>query len=97
MVSRVSTMSEAEQCIKRIQSHRGVKSVFVINNRGQTIKSSVNNPEEERRYAGLISELTKKTQSMVRELDSEVSWLVGDAFGHGAQSCVCWCRIRSSF
>mmetsp|Transcript_16831 Transcript_16831/g.28882 ORF Transcript_16831/g.28882 Transcript_16831/m.28882 type:complete len:407 (-) Transcript_16831:1821-3041(-) len=73
MVSRVSTMSEAEQCIKRIQSHRGVKSVFVINNRGQTIKSSVNNPEEERRYAGLISELTKKTQSMVRELDSENS------------------------
>eukprot|EP00516_Mucochytrium_quahogii_P012291 CAMPEP_0203792126 /NCGR_PEP_ID=MMETSP0100_2-20121128/5055_1 /ASSEMBLY_ACC=CAM_ASM_000210 /TAXON_ID=96639 /ORGANISM=" , Strain NY0313808BC1" /LENGTH=107 /DNA_ID=CAMNT_0050695597 /DNA_START=23 /DNA_END=346 /DNA_ORIENTATION=+ len=66
-------MSEAEQCIKRIQSHRGVKSVFVINNRGQTIKSSVNNPEEERRYAGLISELTKKTQSMVRELDSENS------------------------
>lgn len=64
--------SEAEQCIKRIQSHKGVKRVFVINSRGQTIRSSLNDPEEERRYAGLISELTKKTQSMVRELDPEV-------------------------
>mmetsp|Transcript_337 Transcript_337/g.824 ORF Transcript_337/g.824 Transcript_337/m.824 type:complete len:108 (-) Transcript_337:114-437(-) len=64
-------MSEAEQCIKRIQSHKGVKRVFVINSRGQTIRSSLNDPEEERRYAGLISELTKKTQSMVRELDPD--------------------------
>ncbi|CAK9104160.1 Superoxide-generating NADPH oxidase heavy chain subunit A (NADPH oxidase A) (Superoxide-generating NADPH oxidase flavocytochrome A) [Durusdinium trenchii] len=50
----------------------GVKRVFVINSRGQTIRSSLNDPEEEKRYAGLISELTKKTQSMVRELDPEV-------------------------
>jgi dynein light chain roadblock-type len=65
--------SEAEQCIKRIQSHKGVKRVFVINARGQTIRSSLNDPEEERRYAGLISELTKKTQSMVRELNPDDS------------------------
>jgi len=65
--------SEAEQAIKRIQSHKGVKRVFVINARGQTIRSSLNDAEEERRYAGLISELTKKTQSMVRELDPENS------------------------
>mmetsp|Transcript_1108 Transcript_1108/g.2658 ORF Transcript_1108/g.2658 Transcript_1108/m.2658 type:complete len:91 (+) Transcript_1108:204-476(+) len=66
--------SEAEQSIKRIQSHKGVKRVFIINNKGQIIRSSLNEPEEERRYAALISELTKKTQSMVRELDPEVSW-----------------------
>ncbi|GBG23973.1 Dynein light chain roadblock-type 1 [Hondaea fermentalgiana] len=64
--------SEAEQSIKRIQSHKGVKRVFIINSRGQTIRSSLNEPEEERRYAALISELTKKTQSMVRELDPEI-------------------------
>mmetsp|Transcript_1109 Transcript_1109/g.2661 ORF Transcript_1109/g.2661 Transcript_1109/m.2661 type:complete len:108 (+) Transcript_1109:204-527(+) len=65
--------SEAEQSIKRIQSHKGVKRVFIINNKGQIIRSSLNEPEEERRYAALISELTKKTQSMVRELDPENS------------------------
>lgn len=70
------SQSEAEQCIKRLQSHKGVKRVFIINNQGQTIRSSLNDPEEERRYAVLISELTKKTRSMVRELDPEVSRLL---------------------
>jgi hypothetical protein len=50
--------SEAEQCIKRIQSHKGVKRVFIINGQGQTIRSSLNDPEVERKYASLLSEVS---------------------------------------
>jgi len=50
-------------------SHKGVKKVFVINDKGQVIRSSMNDVEDEKKYAGLLSELTKKTQGVVRELD----------------------------
>mmetsp|Transcript_11137 Transcript_11137/g.12628 ORF Transcript_11137/g.12628 Transcript_11137/m.12628 type:complete len:112 (+) Transcript_11137:163-498(+) len=64
-------MSETEQRIKRIQSHKGVKSVFIINNQGQPIRSTINDPKLEKKYAVLISELTRKTRGVVRELDPE--------------------------
>ena len=63
--------ADTEQILKRIQSHKGVKRVFIINGQGQMLRSSLNDVETERRYATLISELTRKTSDMVRELDPE--------------------------
>lgn len=63
--------ADTEQILKRIQSHKGVKRVFIINSQGQMLRSSLNDLETERKYASLISELTRKTTDMVRELDPE--------------------------
>ena len=48
-----------------------MKRVFIINSQGQMLRSSLNDLETERKYASLISELTRKTTDMVRELDPE--------------------------
>jgi dynein light chain roadblock-type len=71
VVAGRARQSEAEECIKRIQSHKGVKWVFITNHKGQIIKSTVQDADHQRKYASLISELTTKTRSMIRELDPD--------------------------
>ena len=63
-------MSEAESCIKRICSHKGVKLVLIIDSEGRIIRAPNADPETEQKYASLISELVKKTKGVVRELDA---------------------------
>jgi hypothetical protein len=49
-------MSEVEETLKRIQSHRGVEGVLIINNEGTTLKSTMS-PEDTEQHAALISQV----------------------------------------
>mmetsp|Transcript_3032 Transcript_3032/g.2688 ORF Transcript_3032/g.2688 Transcript_3032/m.2688 type:complete len:99 (+) Transcript_3032:142-438(+) len=60
--------SEVEETLKRIQSHKGVKGVLIINNDGLPIRSSMT-PEDTETYSALVSQLTIKASSVVRTLD----------------------------
>jgi hypothetical protein len=64
--------TDVEETIKRIQGHKGVLGVVVVNTAGVTIKTTLDN-EETAKYAGLITQLAGKARSVVRELDSTVN------------------------
>mmetsp|Transcript_11434 Transcript_11434/g.42693 ORF Transcript_11434/g.42693 Transcript_11434/m.42693 type:complete len:99 (-) Transcript_11434:584-880(-) len=57
-----------EETLKRIQSHRGVKGVLIVNSDGIPIRSTLST-EVTDSYAGLIAQLTYKASSVVRTLD----------------------------
>lgn len=54
--------------MKRIQSHKGVVGTIVVNGEGIPIKSTLDNTTTVQ-YAGLISQLSDKARSVVRDLD----------------------------
>eukprot|EP01035_Chromulina_nebulosa_P020048 gene20048-26028_t len=60
--------SEVEETLKRIQSHKGVKGVLIINNDGLPIRSNMS-PEDTETYSALVSQLSIKASSVVRTLD----------------------------
>ncbi|KAK6618683.1 Dynein light chain roadblock-type 2 [Polyplax serrata] len=60
--------SEVEETLKRIQSHKGVAGVVVVNAEGIPIKTTMDNTTTVQ-YAGLISQLSDKARSVVRDLD----------------------------
>ncbi|KAG5189309.1 putative flagellar outer dynein arm light chain LC7 [Tribonema minus] len=60
--------SEVEETLKRIQSHRGVKGVLIINQEGIPIRSNMNQ-EDTDTYAALISQLNFKANGIIRTLD----------------------------
>mmetsp|Transcript_7731 Transcript_7731/g.10676 ORF Transcript_7731/g.10676 Transcript_7731/m.10676 type:complete len:98 (-) Transcript_7731:43-336(-) len=62
-------MSEVEETIKRIQSHKGVLGVVVVNSAGIPIKTTLE-PEQTTKYSGLLTELASKARSVVRTLDT---------------------------
>lgn len=59
---------EVEETIKRIQSHKGVKGVLIMNNDGHAIRSNFS-PEDTENYASLVSQLSLKASGVVRTLD----------------------------
>jgi len=59
---------EVEETIKRIQSHKGVKGVLIMNNDGHAIRSNFS-PEDTENYASLVSQLALKAAGVVRTLD----------------------------
>ena len=61
-------MSEVEETLKRIQSHKGVTGVIVVNQEGIPIRSTLDNATTVQ-YAGLIHQLTAKSRTTVRDLD----------------------------
>ncbi|PNF40454.1 Dynein light chain roadblock-type 2 [Cryptotermes secundus] len=54
--------------MKRIQSHKGVVGTIVVNSEGIPIKTTMDNTTTVQ-YAGLISQLSDKARSVVRDLD----------------------------
>ncbi|CAG0884051.1 unnamed protein product [Darwinula stevensoni] len=60
--------SEVEETLKRIQGHKGVMGVIVINSEGIPIKTTMDNAQTVQ-YAALIGQLTEKARSTVRDLD----------------------------
>ncbi|XP_039277516.1 dynein light chain roadblock-type 2 isoform X2 [Nilaparvata lugens] len=60
--------SEVEDTLKRIQSHKGVIGTIVVNSEGIPIKTTMDNTTTVQ-YAGLISQLSDKARSVVRDLD----------------------------
>jgi dynein light chain roadblock-type len=60
--------TEVEETLKRLQSHKGVKGVMIMNTEGVTIRSNL--PEEDtENYSALVSQLTLKAGGVVRTLD----------------------------
>ena len=47
---------EVEETIKRIQSHKGVKGVLIMNSEGVPIRSNMT-PEDTENYAALVSQV----------------------------------------
>jgi len=61
--------TEIEDTLKRIQSHRGVKGVLIINNDGIPIRTNMNSEDSEN-YCSMLSQLVQKATSVVRTLDN---------------------------
>jgi dynein light chain roadblock-type len=62
------TSSEVEDTLKRIQSHRGVEGILIVNYDGVALKSTCS-AELTAKYASLFSQLCTKARSTVRTLD----------------------------
>ena len=60
--------SEVEETLKRINSHKGVKGVLIMNNDGIPIRSNLS-AEDTESYAALVSQLAIKAHHVVRTLD----------------------------
>ena len=60
--------TEIEETLKRLQSHKGVKGVLIMNSDGIPIRSNLS-PEETENYAALVSQLALKAAGVVRTLD----------------------------
>jgi len=63
-------MSEVEECLKRVQSHKGVVGIIVVNLEGIPIRTTLDNSTTVQ-YAGLIHQLTAKARGMVRDIDPQ--------------------------
>merc|ERR1712072_1643428 len=64
-------MSEVEETLKRISSHKGVIGTVIVNNEGVPIRSNLERSEQTAQYASLISQLAAKARSVVRDLDPQ--------------------------
>lgn len=60
--------AEVEETLKRIQSHKGVIGIIVVNSEGIPIKTTLDNSTTVQ-YASLIHSLTSKARSIVRDID----------------------------
>jgi len=63
-------MSEIEDTLKRIQSHKGVLGVVILNSEGIPIRTTLDN-NETAQYSALITQLTAKAKSVIRDLDPQ--------------------------
>eukprot|EP01006_Ploeotia_vitrea_P060261 TRINITY_DN75591_c0_g1_i1.p1 TRINITY_DN75591_c0_g1~~TRINITY_DN75591_c0_g1_i1.p1 ORF type:complete len:108 (-),score=12.63 TRINITY_DN75591_c0_g1_i1:158-460(-) len=65
-------MSEIEDIVKRINTHKGVKGLIIVNAEGIPIRDSFD--EQDRlltiQYAALISQMVQKARAAVKELDN---------------------------
>ena len=62
--------SEAEETLKRIQSHRGVTGILIVTKDGVPIKSTLSS-EDTVQHAALFTQLASKARSVIRTLDPQ--------------------------
>ena len=70
---RIPKMADAalvEETVKRLSSHKGVLGIVILNADAVPIRSTLDQ-ELAVQYAALVSQLTTKARSMVRELATE--------------------------
>ncbi|XP_041375752.1 dynein light chain roadblock-type 2-like [Gigantopelta aegis] len=63
-------MAEVEETLKRLQSHKGVMGIIVINQEGIPIRTTLDNSTTVQ-CAGLIHQLTAKAKSVIRDIDPQ--------------------------
>lgn len=63
-------MSEVEDTLKRIQSHRGVQGLIVINSEGIPVRTTLDNSTTVQ-YAGLLHSLAAQARNCVRDIDPQ--------------------------
>jgi len=65
-----NSTSEIEETLARIQSHKGVEGVLILDRDGATIQSTLNE-EQTASHAALLSQLATKARNMVETLDMD--------------------------
>jgi len=63
-------MSDIEDTIKRIQSHKGVQGLIVLNKDGIAVRTTLDNSTTVQ-YAGLFYSLSSQARNCVRDLDPQ--------------------------
>lgn len=63
--------SEVEETLNRIKTHKGVSGIVIVNSEGVPIRSTLD-LKYTLQYSALISQLTAKARSVVRDLDPQV-------------------------
>merc|ERR1712008_409012 len=61
-------VGELEETLKRLQNHKGVTGVIVIDGKGAVSKSNLDNTTTTK-MAGLVKGITNQARSVVRDLD----------------------------
>mmetsp|Transcript_97078 Transcript_97078/g.231008 ORF Transcript_97078/g.231008 Transcript_97078/m.231008 type:complete len:101 (+) Transcript_97078:50-352(+) len=61
-------MSEVEETLNRIKTHRGVSGIVIVNSESLPIRSTLDKKQTEQ-YSELVSQLAAKARSVVRDLD----------------------------
>lgn len=62
--------TEVEETLKRIQAHKGVIGIIVVNADGIPIRTTLDNSTTVQ-YANLLTQLTQKARSVVRDIDPQ--------------------------
>eukprot|EP00928_Gymnodinium_smaydae_P050436 TRINITY_DN33_c0_g1_i1.p2 TRINITY_DN33_c0_g1~~TRINITY_DN33_c0_g1_i1.p2 ORF type:complete len:101 (+),score=22.02 TRINITY_DN33_c0_g1_i1:112-414(+) len=63
-------MSEVEETLNRIKTHKGVSGIIIVNAEGVPIRSTLDS-RNTLQYSALISQITSKARSVVRDLDPQ--------------------------
>eukprot|EP00742_Colponemidia_sp_Colp-10_P003451 GILJ01003676.1.p1 GENE.GILJ01003676.1~~GILJ01003676.1.p1 ORF type:complete len:101 (-),score=13.03 GILJ01003676.1:103-405(-) len=63
-------MSEVEETLNRIKTHKGVQGIVIVNSEGVPIRSTLDNSLT-LQYSALITQLAQKARSVVRDLDPQ--------------------------
>jgi len=66
----MAELAAVEETFKRLQSHKGVIGVIIINSDGIAIRSTLDN-DLTVQYAALMSQFTVKARGVVKNLDAE--------------------------
>lgn len=66
----MAELAAVEETFKRLQSHKGVIGVIIINSDGIAIRSTLDN-ELTVQYAALMSQFTVKARGVVKNLDPD--------------------------
>ena len=70
--NRFFLQAEVEETLKRLQAHKGVQGVVIVNNDGIPIRSTLTDQALTTQYAALLTQLASKARNAVRELDPAV-------------------------
>ncbi|XP_033755143.1 dynein light chain roadblock-type 2-like isoform X2 [Pecten maximus] len=62
--------TEVEETLKRIQAHKGVIGIIVVNTDGMPIRTTLDNSTTVQ-FASLLTNLTQKARSVVRDIDPQ--------------------------
>lgn len=67
---KANMSSEVEETLKRIQHHKGVIGVVIVNSEGIPIRTTMDNSTTVQ-YAGIFHNLTQKARSCIRDIDPQ--------------------------
>jgi dynein light chain roadblock-type len=63
--------SEVDEMIKKLQTHKGIVGIITINPEGIPIRSTFPDMSLAVQYAALLTQLSNKTKSSIKDLDQE--------------------------
>ncbi|KAG2433852.1 hypothetical protein HXX76_008207 [Chlamydomonas incerta] len=64
-------MSDIESTLTRIQGHKGVIGVIIVNNQGVPLRSTFEHDAMTKQYADLVPGLADLARNLVRDLDPQ--------------------------